>query len=118
MTRDTGYDWGPWTRLTPTRSSAPPSTAAIASTSGSLPAARAVGIARQVLAGVGHAHASGVVHRDLKPDNIILLGDVGGDFVKILDFGLAKMVNGSGAGASQLTNTGFALGTPGYMSPE
>src|SRR5581483_9816095 len=85
---------------------------------GALPAPRAVGIARQVLAGVGHAHTSGVVHRDLKPDNIILLGDVGGDFVKILDFGLAKMVNGSGAGASQLTNTGFALGTPGYMAPE
>ncbi len=83
---------------------------------GALPPARAVGIARQVLAGVAAAHASGVVHRDLKPDNIMLLAGGKGDFVKILDFGLAKMVQGSSG--TQLTNTGFALGTPGYMSPE
>ncbi len=84
---------------------------------GALEPARAVSIARQVLAGVEHAHASGVVHRDLKPDNIMLLaGESGDDFVKILDFGLAKMVDVSGA--TQLTSTGFALGTPGYMSPE
>ena len=84
---------------------------------GPLPAPRAVALTRQILAGVRHAHAAGVVHRDLKPDNIILLGDVEGDFVKILDFGLAKVVQGSES-ATQLTNTGFALGTPGYMSPE
>jgi serine/threonine-protein kinase len=83
---------------------------------GALPPARAVGIARQVLAGVAAAHASGVVHRDLKPDNIMLLKEVDGDFVKILDFGLAKMVHGTNG--TQLTNTGFALGTPGYMAPE
>jgi serine/threonine-protein kinase len=83
---------------------------------GALPPARAVGIARQVLAGVAAAHASGVVHRDLKPDNIMLLAGAKGDFVKILDFGLAKMVEGSNG--TQLTNTGFALGTPGYMAPE
>jgi serine/threonine-protein kinase len=82
---------------------------------GALAGPRAVAIARQVLAGVGHAHENGVVHRDLKPDNIILLGEVGKDFVKILDFGLAKLVND---GQTQLTNTGFALGTPGYMAPE
>ena len=85
---------------------------------GALPAPRAVGLARQILAGVRHAHASGVVHRDLKPDNILLLADVEGDFAKILDFGLAKVLQGSGESATQLTNTGFALGTPGYMSPE
>jgi hypothetical protein len=83
---------------------------------GALPAARAVGIVRQVLAGVAAAHGSGVVHRDLKPDNIMLLKGVDGDFVKILDFGLAKMVQGTNG--TQLTNTGFALGTPGYMAPE
>jgi eukaryotic-like serine/threonine-protein kinase len=83
---------------------------------GALPPGRAVGIARQVLAGVAAAHASGVVHRDLKPDNIMLVKGVEGDFVKILDFGLAKMVQGTNG--TQLTNTGFALGTPGYMAPE
>jgi eukaryotic-like serine/threonine-protein kinase len=75
---------------------------------------RALTITRQILAGVGHAHESGVVHRDLKPDNMLVLA---GDEVKILDFGLAKMISEEGAG-TQLTNTGFALGTPGYMSPE
>jgi len=88
---------------------------------GPLPATRAAGLARQILAGVKHAHASHVVHRDLKPDNIILLDHVEGDFAKILDFGLAKVLRGGGgddSAQSQLTNTGFALGTPGYMSPE
>ena len=85
--------------------------------SGALAPARAVALARQILAGVGAAHARGVVHRDLKPDNIMLLDDVDGDFVKIFDFGLAKMVHGS-TQATKLTNTGFALGTPAYMSPE
>ncbi|HXU70060.1 MAG TPA: protein kinase [Polyangia bacterium] len=84
---------------------------------GPLPAGRAAVIARQILAGVKAAHANHVVHRDLKPDNIVLLDGVEGDFVKILDFGLAKMMRGDDS-ASQLTNTGFALGTPGYMSPE
>jgi serine/threonine-protein kinase len=83
---------------------------------GRMPAVRAVRIAKQILAGVSHAHALGVVHRDLKPDNILLLSDVEGDFVKILDFGLAKLVHQSEG--TQLTNSGFALGTPGYMSPE
>src|SRR5262245_48479293 len=85
---------------------------------GALVPARAVEIARQILAGVAHAHGNGVVHRDLKPDNILLIPHDGehGDFVKILDFGLAKM--GQESGATQLTNTGFALGTPGYMAPE
>ena len=85
---------------------------------GALPATRAAGLARQILAGVRHAHATHVVHRDLKPDNILLLDGVDGDFVKILDFGLAKVFRGEDSAASQLTNTGFAMGTPGYMSPE
>jgi serine/threonine protein kinase len=85
---------------------------------GPMPATRAAGLARQILSGVKHAHGSHVVHRDLKPDNIILLDGVEGDFVKILDFGLAKVLRGEDSGATQLTNTGFALGTPGYMSPE
>gem|GEM_PF-4394301 len=79
---------------------------------GAIKTARAVQIVQQILTGVGHAHDSGVVHRDLKPDNILLAD---GDAVKILDFGLAKM---AAEGATQLTTTGLALGTPGYMSPE
>src|SRR3954469_15344715 len=85
---------------------------------GPMPATRAAGLARQILAGVRHAHGMHVVHRDLKPDNILLLDGVEGDFVKILDFGLAKVLRGEDSAASQLTNTGFAMGTPGYMSPE
>jgi serine/threonine-protein kinase len=85
---------------------------------GPLPATRAATLGRQILAGVRHAHATHVVHRDLKPDNILLLDGVEGDFAKILDFGLAKVLRGEDSVQSQLTNTGFALGTPGYMSPE
>jgi serine/threonine-protein kinase len=81
---------------------------------GKLPPAEAIDYAKQILSGVEHAHISGVVHRDLKPDNILI---VDGKQVKILDFGLAKMISEEGAG-TQLTNTGFALGTPGYMAPE
>jgi serine/threonine-protein kinase len=87
-------------------------------TGGPLPPRRAVSITRQILSGMRHAHDLGVVHRDLKPDNIMLLSGVEADFVKILDFGLAKVVRGDGEDSTQLTNAGFALGTPGYMSPE
>ncbi len=83
-----------------------------------LPAVRAVAITRQILAGVAHAHARTVVHRDLKPDNIMLLEEEGRDSVKVLDFGLAKVLHDDPDAATRLTNTGFALGTPGYMSPE
>ncbi|HEY7956052.1 MAG TPA: serine/threonine-protein kinase [Polyangia bacterium] len=83
---------------------------------GALPPPRAIALARQVLAGVAHAHGQGVLHRDLKPDNILLIPtDDGGEQVKILDFGLAKLLDDEG---TQLTNTGFALGTPAYMAPE
>ncbi len=84
----------------------------------SLPPARAVGIARQVLAALAAAHGVGVVHRDLKPDNILMMNGVAGDVVKILDFGLAKLAHGSGEATTELTRTGLVLGTPGYMAPE
>src|SRR5262249_23138473 len=76
--------------------------------------ARAVAIARQVLAGLGHAHEHGIVHRDVKPANIIVTQGTGrGDHAGIVDFGLAKLTDGTGTATS-----GFALGTPGYMAPE
>jgi predicted Ser/Thr protein kinase len=74
------------------------------------PFARALRILKQVGAALGAAHAAGVVHRDLKPDNIHITPN---DVVKVLDFGVAKM-----AGAGRLTRTGMVFGTPHYMSPE
>jgi serine/threonine-protein kinase len=80
---------------------------------GTLSAERVVKIAMQVAEALGAAHEAGVVHRDLKPDNIQVrrLGHT--DVVKVLDFGLAKI-----AGASRLTRAGIVYGTPHYMSPE
>jgi serine/threonine-protein kinase len=81
---------------------------------GRLPVGQALHIARQILGGLAHAHGQGIIHRDIKPDNIILSEESGfGAHVRILDFGLAKLKDTS----SQVT-AGFALGTPSYMSPE
>ncbi|HRC58829.1 MAG TPA: serine/threonine-protein kinase, partial [Kofleriaceae bacterium] len=77
---------------------------------------RALHIAAQLCNGLAAAHACGVIHRDLKPDNVMLLARPGNpDFVKILDFGLAKMF---ATGEAPLTALGVILGTPQYMSPE
>ncbi len=77
--------------------------------SGALPVEEAVEIAAQVAEGLAKAHSEGIVHRDIKPGNLML---VDGD-VKILDFGLAKFAN-----SLQLTIEGSTLGTVAYMSPE
>ncbi len=84
-----------------------------------LPIGRALRIAAHVLRGLSHAHGAGVLHRDLKPDNVFLArvnGDE--DFAKILDFGLAKLVGEAGSGQPQLTAAGIVMGTPTYMPPE
>ncbi len=77
---------------------------------GPLPIDEAVGITIQVAEGLATAHKAGIVHRDVKPANIILTKD---GTVKILDFGLAKVV-----GRTLLTKSGTTLGTAAYMSPE
>ena len=77
---------------------------------GALPTAEAVDIAVQIADGLGFAHERGVVHRDIKPGNIMLL-ERGG--AKIMDFGIARMRS-----ADFKTSTGFVVGTPRFMSPE
>src|SRR3954469_599489 len=86
---------------------------------GAVNGARAVGIVRQILAGLEHAHERGILHRDLKPANVMIVDAEGyvGDFVKILDFGLAKLA-WPGEDKRDVTVEGIAIGTPGYMSPE
>ena len=85
-----------------------------------LPIADAVRITREVADALVYAHAHGVVHRDVKPENILLSGD----HALLADFGLARALmrgaegGGAGSGGIMLTGTGLALGTAGYMSPE
>ncbi|MBM4397386.1 MAG: cyclic nucleotide-binding domain-containing protein [Deltaproteobacteria bacterium] len=81
---------------------------------GPLDPARAIGICREVLESLEEAHAAGVYHRDLKPDNIFLL-DQPPQFVKVLDFGIAKLANED---EPRITSEDQAIGTPEYMSPE
>ena len=79
--------------------------------------AEIVELIAEVLSALEHAHDQGVVHRDLKPDNIMLVERRGRRTVKILDFGLAKITD-TGPGEAALTQAGMVFGTPRYMSPE
>jgi len=86
---------------------------------GKLPIERALPIFVQISAALAYAHLNGVIHRDLKPSNIMLTRkNDREDFVKVVDFGIAKIVTETMAGATQLTKTGDPIGTPAYMSPE
>jgi serine/threonine-protein kinase len=90
---------------------------------GRLPVRRALHIVRHVLRGLAHAHAAGIVHRDVKPNNVVLVESGGDpDFAKILDFGIAKLVEGApvapDAGDQQITRIGTTVGTPTYVAPE
>jgi serine/threonine-protein kinase len=85
-----------------------------------LPWKRVRVIARQILQGLGAAHELDIVHRDMKPENCFLVDHEGGDdHVKVLDFGIAKLLHrDSSGGNSVITETGVVMGTPRYMSPE
>jgi eukaryotic-like serine/threonine-protein kinase len=79
---------------------------------------RAIRIALQVCEALAAAHHRGVIHRDLKPENIMLVEQPGSDFVKVLDFGIAKLSDPVSEREDQKTRVGLVMGTPRYMSPE
>jgi serine/threonine-protein kinase len=95
---------------------------------GALPEGRAIEVVRQVASALGAAHARGIIHRDVKPENVFLVRGREQDYVKVLDFGISTMVRDSREGTEatpdattdlgRLTSTGMVLGTPFYMSPE
>ena len=77
---------------------------------------QAVRIVRQVCKALAAAHAKGVVHRDMKPENVFLTGDLARPTAKVIDFGISKVDDGPAGKA--LTRTGMIMGTPSYMAPE
>lgn len=80
---------------------------------------RATHVLEQVCGSLEEAHGRGIVHRDLKPDNVVLVERAGQkDFVKVLDFGIAKRAREPDGKEQKLTGQGMVLGTPPYMSPE
>ncbi|HEY6723146.1 MAG TPA: protein kinase [Polyangiaceae bacterium] len=88
-------------------------------TEGRLPVRRALAITRQIGDALSAAHEAGIVHRDLKPDNVMLVArEQGEDFVKVLDFGIAKVQSEDTSDQPALTKAGTVFGTPEYMAPE
>jgi serine/threonine-protein kinase len=81
---------------------------------GKLPTAMAVAVARQVCRALAAAHARGIVHRDMKPENVFLVERDGAMVIKVLDFGISKAASPE----ANLTRTGMIMGTPSYMAPE
>ena len=85
---------------------------------GAMPLERAVEIVRQISGALDAAHKQGVVHRDLKSDNVMLSQTNGGDWAKVLDFGIAKIQEPEGVRDHDITAANLVIGTPQYMSPE
>jgi serine/threonine protein kinase len=86
--------------------------------SGPMPAQRAVKVVRQILRGLDAAHGKGIVHRDMKPENVFVVQKGSDpDFVKIMDFGISKIL-AANESKVRLTATGAVIGTPVYMAPE
>ena len=82
---------------------------------GKLTFAQVCGVLEGLLAGLQHASSRGIVHRDMKPENVMITGEGG---VKISDFGIGRALNQAGQASRFLTATGTAIGTPAYMAPE
>ncbi len=85
---------------------------------GPLEAGRCVSITRQILKALSAAHDQGIIHRDLKCDNVFLVRREGREFVKLLDFGISKIKKTEGTEDTGLTATGVVMGTPQYIAPE
>ena len=85
---------------------------------GALSPAMTANLLSQVGDALCTAHGNGVIHRDLKPDNIFIVRERNQEVVKVLDFGIAKTIDGLASNPGGLTNAGQMLGTPYYMSPE
>ena len=82
---------------------------------GAIPLKETLEICLQIAAALTAAHEAGIIHRDIKPENIMLRPD---GYVKVLDFGLAKLIEASSVPDDSTTQTGMIMGTPSYMSPE
>lgn len=83
---------------------------------GKLAPPAAVRVARQVCQGLSASHAKGIVHRDMKPENVFLVGNPSNPIAKVIDFGISKIIDESED--HKLTRTGHIMGTPVYMPPE
>jgi len=86
---------------------------------GPLPWRQALELTAQACTGLSAAHEKGVIHRDIKPSNLLVTNSAGHEQIKIIDFGIAKVLEDAGIGVARMTTqTGIFIGTPDYASPE
>src|SRR5439155_6266135 len=83
-----------------------------------LPIARTAEIVTPMCDVLEHAHAAGIVHRDIKPDNVFLHSNGGAEIVKVVDFGIAKLLDVEEHDVAEATQLGAVIGTPSYIAPE